>query len=152
MASRSSSVTSSNSLSSHPSRVTRIAAAAASRPAEELLQFVSHFLQRPAKIAGRFVRRLALGADTSHKPLRKTMLRAPPQSIRLDSHIDETSDCRRCVVRMERAEHQVPGQRRLDGGSRRFVVADFTDHDDVGVLSQQRAQALEKVSPTFSCT
>ena len=44
------------------------------------------------------------------------------------------------VVGVQRAEHQVAGQRGLDGDLRRLQVADFADHDDVRVLAQEGAQ------------
>ena len=43
---------------------------------------------------------------------------------------------------MQRGEHQVAGQRGLDRHFGGFQVADLADHDDVGVLPQQRAQAV----------
>ena len=46
------------------------------------------------------------------------------------------------VVGVQRAEHHVPGQRRLDGDFGRFQVADFADQDLVRVLPQDRPQAL----------
>ena len=41
---------------------------------------------------------------------------------------------------MQRREHQMPGQRRLHGDLRGLPVADFADHDDVGVLPQDGPQ------------
>ena len=46
----------------------------------------------------------------------------------------------RAVVRVERAQHQVPRERGLHGDLRRRHVADFADHDDVRVLPQNRTQ------------
>ena len=43
---------------------------------------------------------------------------------------------------MERAEHQVPGLRRLDGDRHRLEVAHLADEDDVGVLAQRGAQRV----------
>ena len=40
------------------------------------------------------------------------------------------------------AEHQVTGQRRLNGDLRRFHVAHFTHHDDVRVLTEEGAERL----------
>ena len=44
------------------------------------------------------------------------------------------------VVGVQRREHEVAGERRLDGDLRRLEVADFADEDDVGVLAQEAAQ------------
>ena len=41
------------------------------------------------------------------------------------------------------------GQRGVDGNFRGFVVADFADHNDVGVLAQQRPQAVGKSVADF---
>ena len=46
------------------------------------------------------------------------------------------------VVGVQRREHEVAGQRRLDGDLRGLEVADLADHDDVGVLPQDRAQRV----------
>ena len=46
----------------------------------------------------------------------------------------------RGVVRVQRAEHHVPGQRRLDRHLGRFQVADFADQDHVRVVPQDRPQ------------
>ncbi len=44
------------------------------------------------------------------------------------------------VVGVQGGEHQVAGQRGLDGDLGGLVVADLADHDDVGVLAQEGAQ------------
>ena len=45
------------------------------------------------------------------------------------------------VARVQGGEHEVAGQRRLDGDVRGLAVADLADHDHVGVGAQHRAQA-----------
>ena len=59
---------------------------------------------------------------------------------RLDAHVDQTRDRARRVVRMQRGEHEMPGERRLDRDLRRLQVAGLSNHDAVRVLSQKRAQ------------
>ena len=44
------------------------------------------------------------------------------------------------VVRVQRREHHVPGECRLDRHLRRLGVPDLADHDHVGVGAQDRAQ------------
>ena len=45
---------------------------------------------------------------------------------------------------MDGGEHQVAGERGVDRNLRGFLVADFADHDLVGVMTQDRAQAAGK--------
>ena len=45
---------------------------------------------------------------------------------------------------MDRREHKMACQGRLNGNLRRFWVADFADHDLVGVVPQDRAQPARK--------
>ena len=45
----------------------------------------------------------------------------------------------------KRAEHQVAGERRLDGDLGGLEVAHLADHDDVGVLAQEGAQRVGEV-------
>ena len=53
----------------------------------------------------------------------------------------------RRVIGVQRAEHQVPGQRRLRGELGGFGVADFADHHDVRILPQQCRSAVAKCEP-----
>ncbi len=55
------------------------------------------------------------------------------------------------VVGVQRGQHQVAGERGLDGDLRGFEVADFTDHDDVRVLAQDGAQGLGKGQVDLGC-
>src|SRR4051812_49010457 len=48
---------------------------------------------------------------------------------------------------MKRAEHQVTGQSSLNGDLGHFQVADFADQDDVGRLTQHRAEDLGEAQP-----
>ena len=56
----------------------------------------------------------------------------------------QVGDCRRGVVGVEGAQDKVACQRCLDGNFRSFRVADLPDHDDVGVLTQDVAQARRR--------
>ena len=51
------------------------------------------------------------------------------------------------VVGVQRAEHQVAGQRRLDGVLGRLQVADFADEDDVRVVAQDAPQRVAERQP-----
>src|SRR5690606_32724495 len=63
----------------------------------------------------------------------------------LEPHVDQTRDRGGRVVRVQRGEHEVAGERRLDGDGSRFQVTDLTDHDDVRVLAQEGAQRRGEV-------
>ena len=64
---------------------------------------------------------------------------------RLDAHVHQAADRARRVVGVQRRQHEVARQRRLDGDLRRLEVADFADQDDVRVLAQERAQRRGEV-------
>ena len=69
------------------------------------------------------------------------------------AHVHQTVDAARRVVGVQRREHEVARERRLDGDRRRLAVADFADEDDVGVLPQERPQdARRSVRPMLSRT
>ena len=84
--------------------------------------------------------RQALGDDQAHRGR---------NGVRLHAHVDQTGEGLRRIVRVQRGEHQVAGLRRLDGDFGSLEVADFADHDDVGVLAQEwRAGHRPNVNPT----
>ena len=58
----------------------------------------------------------------------------------------------RRVVGVQRREHEVAGERRLDRDLRRLVVADLTDQHDVGVGRRIERSALANVRPAFGFT
>jgi hypothetical protein len=61
--------------------------------------------------------------------------------VRHDAHVLLVSSASsRRVVRVQRRQHEVTGQRGLDRDLDGLGVADLTDQDDVGVLAQDRAQ------------
>ena len=79
-------------------------------------------------------------ADLPHQTLRDDEVQDGTDEIRRNVQIEKTRDGGRRVVRVERRKDQVAGQRRLHGDIGRFRVANFTDHDDVRVLPQERAE------------
>ena len=48
------------------------------------------------------------------------------------------------VVRVERAEEQVAGLRGAERHLGRLLVADLADHDDLGIVAQERAQVARE--------
>ena len=59
-----------------------------------------------------------------------------------DAEVLESGDRARGIVRVERREDEVSRERGLDGHLRGLGVSDFTQHDDVGVLTEDVAQDL----------
>src|SRR5437870_10040376 len=60
--------------------------------------------------------------------------------VRLDAHVQKAANYVDDVVRVDRGEHEVAGQRGLNGNLRRFFVTNFADHDLVRIVAQNRAQ------------
>jgi hypothetical protein len=56
------------------------------------------------------------------------------------------------IVGVQGGQHQVAGLRGLDGDVGRFQVADFTHHDDVGILAQEGLERRCEGQPAFSFT
>ena len=53
----------------------------------------------------------------------------------------------RGIVGVQRAEHQVTGERGVDGHVGRVAVANLTHQDHVGVMPQERTQAVGEGQP-----
>src|SRR5262249_24743631 len=90
------------------------------------------------------MRMRAVCAEPTHQPLRDGALYGGGKEIVLDAHIDEPGGRCRGAVRVDRREHQVAGQRRLNGNAGRLEIADFADHDDVWFLAQDRSKRMRE--------
>ena len=84
---------------------------------------------------------LAELADQPHQPLRQNAIQRRNEVVGLDAHVEEAAEHVHHVVGVHGGEHQVSGERGVDGDLRRFGVADFAHHDLVGIVTQNRAQA-----------
>ena len=82
----------------------------------------------------------ALAAQLAGQPLGEDGVQRRADQERLDVHLGEPDDGARRVVGVQRRQHQVTGERGLDGDLRGLVVADLAEEDDVGVRAQDRAQ------------
>src|SRR5690606_606833 len=82
----------------------------------------------------------ALGAQTPGETLGDDAVDRRADEEWLDVHLDQTRDRRRRVVRVQRREHEVTGEGRLDRDLGRLLVADLTEQDHVRVGTQDRAQ------------
>ena len=96
-------------------------------------------MRRAAALSGR-VSVFAVRADHAHESLREHRVDRARDEIRRDVEVEQTRERRRRVVGVQRRQHEVSRERRLGGDLRRLGVADFADENDVGILSQQRAQ------------
>ena len=92
-------------------------------------------------------RPLAVDADLPHQPLGQHAVERRHELVGLDAHVQEAAEHVEHVVGVDGREHQVAGQRRLDGDLRGLRVADLADHDLVGVVTQDRAQAARERQP-----
>ena len=64
---------------------------------------------------------------------------------KLDAHVEQAVDSRWRIVGMERREHHMTRERRLDRDLRGLEISNLTDHDDVGVLAKRRSQRRREV-------
>ena len=78
----------------------------------------------------------AAGTDRAHQPLREHADQGGADQEAGHSQVGEPGHGRGGVVRVERREHQVAGQRRLHRHLRGFRVPDLPHHQDVRVLAQ----------------
>ena len=90
---------------------------------------------------------LAIHADAPHQALRANQVDGSRDQKGLYAHVHQTADGRGRIVRVQRREHQVPGQRRLYPDFRRLEVANLSHQDDVGVLPEEGAQRRREVQP-----
>ncbi len=91
-------------------------------------------------LGARLVLRAAVGADAPHEPLGQDEVHGRRHVERLEAHVQQTRHRFRRRVRVQRREHHVAGERRLDGDAARFEISNLTDHDDVRVLPQERLE------------
>ena len=104
-------------------------------------------VQRQELLGRDLVRLRAVRAELAREPLREHRRDGGAGDERLDAHLVQARERRRCVVRVQRREHEVAGQCRLDRDARRLAVADLADHHDVGVGTQDRPQRVREREP-----
>jgi len=106
--------------------------------------------RRPQQPQLRFLRGMrlfAFFADPPHQPLRHDGPDGRGHQEGLDADVDQARHRTGRVVRMQGTEHQMARQRGIHRDLRGLVVADFTDHDDVGRLAQDRPQRRGECHP-----
>ena len=107
-------------------------------PREERRRIEAELAQH---LLGRPHRPRALVAGPAHEALGEQAHERRRDEERLDPHVDEARDAAGGVVRVDGREHEVTGERRGDRDLGRLAIADLADHDDVGIVAQERAQA-----------
>ena len=93
------------------------------------------------------VRLLAVRAEHAHEALREDADDRRAHEERLDAHVDQARDGAGGVVRVDRREHEVTRERRVDRDLDRLLVADLADHDDVRILAQEGAERAREGEP-----
>src|SRR6202044_445759 len=86
----------------------------------------------------------AIFADDANQALRQDAIQRGDEIVGFNAHVDEATDNVGAIVGVHGGEHQVAGERGVDGDLRGFLVADFADHDFVRVVAQDGAQAAGK--------
>src|SRR5208282_5825543 len=86
----------------------------------------------------------AIFANHADQALREDAIQRGDEIVRFDAHVDEAADHVGAVIGVDRGEDQVAGEGGVDGDLRGFLVADFADHDFVGVVTQDRTQPAGK--------
>ena len=86
------------------------------------------------------VRHAAVAADPAHEPLPDDADDRRRDQERFDPEIQEPLECAGGVGTVQRGEHEVSRERRLDPDTRRLHIAHLADEDDVGVLAEDRPQ------------
>ena len=81
-------------------------------------------------------------AEPADQALRHHAFDRAGDQERLDAHVDQPRVGAGGVVGVQRAEHQVAGERGLNGVLGRFQIADFADQHDVRVVPQDAAQRV----------
>jgi hypothetical protein len=96
-----------------------------------------------------FVQLAAVRTNASYETLRENATHNRRDKKRLDADIDQARDGTRCIIRVQRRENKVPGERRLHCCLRSFAVANLAHHDHIGILAEHRAQRRRKRKACF---
>ena len=84
-------------------------------------------------------------AQCAYEPLGEHTLQGRSEQIAFDPHVDEPCDGRSRAVGMKRRQHQMSGQRGLNGDPSGLEIANFADHDDIGVLPEDRTERMREI-------
>ncbi len=118
-------------------RVAGIAAFFAAFGVVEIVKGAGGFLDDVADVEGGIVLFAAVATEFSHEPLCDDAAEGRGEEIGFDAHVDEADDGGGGVVGVEGGEDEVAGEGGLNADACGFGVADFADHDDIGVLAEE---------------
>ena len=85
---------------------------------------------------------LTIGTQTTHQTLGNDAHCRVGDQIALHTHIQQTGNGRSGIIGMQGADHQVAGNRSLDGDGCGFAVTNLTDHDNIRVLTKDGTKAV----------
>ena len=105
----------------------------------------SNLLEHARLAGGRCDGFAALGAKAAYQALREHTEQTRGEQVRFHTHVGEPGHRACGIVGVQRGEDQVPGEARLDGDLRSLEIADLADHDDVGILAEDRTERARKV-------
>ncbi len=89
----------------------------------------------------------AMGAEPAGESLGDDQRHGRGDIVRRHAHVDEPRQGLRGIVGVQGGEHQVAGLGGLDGDLGGLEVPDLADHDDIGVLAQERPQRAGEREP-----
>ena len=84
---------------------------------------------------------LTVNADDADQALGQNAVQRRDEVVEFDAHIQKASQHVKHVVGVDRGEHQVSGEGRVDGDLGSFLIADFADHHLVRIVAQNGPQA-----------
>jgi len=87
------------------------------------------------------VRSLTGRTQQSHETLSQYTIERGDKVVRLDAHVEKSSNHIDDVIRVDRGEDQVTRQSRLNRDLRRLLVTDLTDQYLVRIVAQYRTQS-----------
>ena len=91
----------------------------------------------------------AFGTNRSDETLCHGREQGRGNQIRFNPHLQKAGNGTGAVVCVQGGQHNVAGQRSLNGDLRSLPIPDLTDHDDVRILPQGMLQKLGKVDMLF---
>src|SRR5579875_959680 len=116
-------------------------------PVEHGLALPAALLVEGDLLLGGLVGLLARSADPPDQPLAHHRQDRGGDEEGLHSHVEQAVKGRDRVGGVQGGHDEVPGERRLDGYAGRLLVADLAHEDHVGILTEDRPEAVGEGDP-----